>query len=374
MDVLNRLTEDWVHLENVILYGFGRGFLKNFEKIARDFHIKFIVDNDPQKYGVKFRGIDVIPYKNARNQIGKDKIIIMTESNAYASIAHTLKCDGYREYRDFCKLEDFAVEWYWKFTKQVNIFEIHHAITTRCTLNCRNCNMFIPYHKCKEDILLDELKADLDALFGNIDYVYNFVVLGGEPLIYQNIYDYMRYLVSHYRKQIGQIRIVTNGTVIMTNEMLELAKNENVFINISDYTQQVDYRNRMEKLIQQLRVNHVQYLISTQMRWRDFGFPENPCDYKNVREHMLTCGPIFHGLNDQKIFYCHITWSAEKCGLVKLDSREFIDLSEPYLNKEKIVRYALGDFEKGYLDMCRVCGGCGSDNLTEIDAGIQCKS
>ena len=49
-------------------------------------------------------------------------------------------------------------------------------------------------------------------------------------------------------------------------------------------------------------------------------------DFDKVREHMLSCGPIFHGLNDGKYYYCHVSWSADKAKLLKNVSDDYIDL------------------------------------------------
>jgi len=90
---------------------------------------------------------------------------------------------------------------------------------------------------------------------------------------------------------------------------------------------------------------------------------------------MLNCGPVFHGLNDKKLYFCHVSWSAEKCGLIQLDNDEFISLEDvderDDEERKKIAEYSLGFWKKGYLDMCHICGGCGVDNEHLISAGIQ---
>lgn len=48
---------------------------------------------------------------------------------------------------------------------------------------------------------------------------------------------------------------------------------------------------------------NLRYSVNRSLRWCDFGFPVNNrmYDFDKVREHMLSCGPIFHGLNVENI-------------------------------------------------------------------------
>ena len=50
---------------------------------------------------------------------------------------------------NFCSMEQFLTEWFWKYKKKACLMEVHSTITSRCTLKCRHCNMFMPYYKEK---------------------------------------------------------------------------------------------------------------------------------------------------------------------------------------------------------------------------------
>lgn len=372
---LNKLSEDWADLKEVILYGFGKEGIKNFDKIARDFRVKCIIDNDISKTDTCYKGIPVLSMEDAKEKLKSYKVIVMTASRAYRSIAVSLMEKGLSEYENFCGLEQFTVEWYWKYRNQINIFEIHQALTTRCTLNCRNCNMFIPYYTETHDYSFEEIKEDLDSLFRRIDFIFNYELLGGEPFLNKDLMPILQYMTQRYKSRIGHIGIITNGTVIPKPELLNFIKENNIGISISDYSNVVHYQNTLNTFIEKLSKKKIDFLISKEMVWRDFGFPDKKYYFNNVREHMLNCGPVFHGLNDKKLYFCHVSWSAEKCGLIHLDKDEFISLEEVNERddeeRKKIAEYSLGFWKKGYLDMCRICGGCGVDNEHLISAGIQ---
>ena len=47
-NVLNRLSEDWNDLIEIIVYGYGRVSVRNIGKLQQDFQIKYIIDNNLQ--------------------------------------------------------------------------------------------------------------------------------------------------------------------------------------------------------------------------------------------------------------------------------------------------------------------------------------
>ncbi|MDA0081933.1 hypothetical protein [Brachyspira hyodysenteriae] len=88
---------------------------------------------------------------------------------------------------------------------------------------------------------------------------------------------------------------------------------------------------------------------------------------------MLNCSPIFKGVNDSKLYYCHIVWSAVKSGLIKENNNDFIYLSKKldYNEKLYLLKFSLGMIENKYISLCSLCAGCGSDNNNIIDVGVQ---
>lgn len=116
--------------------------------------------------------------------------------------------------------------------------------------------------------------------------------------------------------------------------------------------------------------------VNHSLRWCDFGFPVNNrmYDFDKVREHMLSCGPIFHGLNDGRYYYCHVSWSADKAKLLKNVQDDYVDLR--ILNnddsaKEAILEHSNGNMKKGFVKLCKICGGCGNDNTEYVKAAEQ---
>ena len=130
-DALNRLTDDWKDLKEIIVYGFGRVAQRNIGKLKADFDIKYIIDNDPALGIHSYDGIPVQKFEDIKEELKqsykentgengyKYKVIVPTSTLAHASISKELNALGMIEYRDYCRLEEFLPEWYWKDRKSV---------------------------------------------------------------------------------------------------------------------------------------------------------------------------------------------------------------------------------------------------------------
>lgn len=375
MEILKRLSDDWAEIREIIIFGWGKYGQKLIKSIQKDFRVIAIIDNDESKNGHRYQNIPIISLKDAASYIKKYKIVVMTHNKAFEDISQMLNSLGSVEYQDYCKVEHFVVEWYWRFKNQVNIFEVHTSVTTRCTLKCKNCNMFMPYYTEPFNISCEQIEKELDILFQHVDYIYNYELLGGEPFLNQQLQSILVYMHEKYGNRIGQVGIITNGTIISDEQTWEILKKYNIHLLVSNYTHAVQYEEKFERFISYINKYEIPHKILQDLEWLDFGFPEAPCNYGDVRKHMLSCGPVFHGYNDGKLYYCHVAWSAEKCGLIQLEDDDFINLTsfseKDNIGRQELAEYSLGEWNKGYISMCKLCGGCGKDNKNIIPSGIQ---
>ncbi len=390
-DCLNRLSEDWaginscrsneVTLESgdgidldccgrvvVIIYGLGIVGRRNLKKIKQDFQIQFIIDNS-KKYN-SYEGLAVKTLEEAETEIRSRKIVIMGTASAYRSMAATLEKKGLQEFKDYCGIEQFLVEWYWKYKKEVCLLQVDVAVTLKCTLCCRDCNMFIPYHDGKI-FTFEEMKWNFDLFFGHVDYLSSCILLGGEPLLNPELGRLIEYLGISYGNKIGKIGIITNGTLKPSDELLRIIKKYYVEINISDYTKEVPYKECFDKVVECFERAGVVVQIKKDLTWCSFGFPVNSFKYENPEEHMHRCSTLCHGINDGRYYYCHMAWSAGRLGLFEEKESDYIDL-QTLKDESKLLRHTLGEIKYG-LKFCELCGGAGSDNCEYVSAGIQIK-
>jgi organic radical activating enzyme len=372
----SKLTDDWKDISELVIYGFGKVAHDNIEFFKNNFNIVYIVDSNKEKCNCEFKGISVKHVSDVKGDLKNHKIVIMTANRNAALVGEDLEKFGLQSGKDFCSMEQFLTEWFWNYKKKVCLMEVHSTITSRCTLKCKHCNMFMPYYKEHVDYTAKDILEDLELLFRHVDYIVAYEILGGEPLINGELADMIRQIGDRYGNRIGNIGIITNGTLLPNEQLIEISKKYNVKYDFSDYTDVVDYKKRFDSAVKIVSDAGLRYSVNRSLRWCDFGFPVNNrmYDFDKVREHMLSCGPIFHGLNDGKYYYCHVSWSADKAKLLKNVSDDYIDLrtfDDDDRAKEAILEHSNGNMAKGFVKLCKICGGCGNDNTEFVKAAEQ---
>lgn len=372
----SKLTDDWKDISELVIYGFGKVAHDNIEFFKNNFNIVYIVDSNKEKCNCEFKGISVKHVSDVKGDLKNHKIVIMTANRNAALVGEDLEKFGLQSGKDFCSMEQFLTEWFWNYKKKVCLMEVHSTITSRCTLKCKHCNMFMPYYKEHVDYTAKDILEDLELLFRHVDYIVAYEILGGEPLINCELADMIRQIGDRYGNRIGNIGIITNGTLLPNEQLIEISKKYNVKYDFSDYTDVVDYKKRFDSAVKIVSDAGLRYSVNRSLRWCDFGFPVNNrmYDFDKVREHMLSCGPIFHGLNDGKYYYCHVSWSADKAKLLKNVSDDYIDLrtlDDDDRAKEAILEHSNGNMAKGFVKLCKICGGCGNDNTEFVKAAEQ---
>lgn len=371
---MSRLTNDWYKINEIIVYGFGNTAKTYIDNVCKMINVIFIIDRKSNKKELFYNDIPIYAYEEIKEKINGKKIVIMAETRVYREIAHILERNNYIENKDFACLERFICEWGYQHLKKIQLLEVHTAITTMCTFNCRKCNMFMPYYKNKIIYPFKKLKETIDMFFDYVDYVFKYQIIGGEPLLHKDLAQYIDYIYKTYGNKMGCIRIITNGSVIPDKNLIETLKACSCEVHISNYLHAIDYEKRYKEVIECLEKNGINYTEIKSLRWRDIGFPEKPCDFseEDVKNHMITCGTSWHGLIDKKLYYCNSAWSAAKCGLFTESPGDYVELEK--INKDTAVELldlCLGDLKTGYNSFCKLCGGLGEDNHNFIQAGEQ---
>ncbi len=375
--LLDKLSDDWIGINEIIPYGFGWEASRCIDKLMEDFSIPFIIDNNPLKSGTDYKGIPIYSWDMARNLVGNRKIVVTTRYRQYYKIAGSLREEGSRYGKDFCNIKEFIPEWYWKNKRECCLYTVDMTVSAKCNFRCRNCNMFMPYYKTDIRYTLDDLKNNIDQFFRVVDYVCYIGFIGGEPLLCTHLSDLIEYIKSKYAVQVGHFTIHTNGSIMPPECLIEKIRKYDITVAISDYGEQSPCRDKMLSTIEYLRKQGIYADVRASLEWRDVGFPTNPNHFSDeeIEQHMKSCSADWRGINDGKFYYCNIAWSAEKAGLTTLEPDDYLvleDLAEEGCRgKEKLLELSEGYFVKGYMSFCRKCGGCGMDNKKYVKAGVQ---
>lgn len=120
---------------------------------------------------------------------------------------------------------------------KVDIPYFELVLTTKCTMRCESCNNLMQYFTPNQQYTctLEGILQSLNILLSKVDSVGLIRVIGGEPLLFKELPQIIRFL--DLQDKIRAFNIVTNGTMMFSNELLESLRNSHkVQVNISDYT------------------------------------------------------------------------------------------------------------------------------------------
>lgn len=372
------LTKDWNDIKSLAIYGYGRKAVRMIDFISRDFEIAYIIDNDPRISGKIVNNIPILPLEMQKENIINSKILVTVGGVSYFSVKQSLEEIGLVEYEDFCSYEDFFTQWYWNNKNKVIMSESYITITSKCTFRCRNCDQLMPYYTKEThwEVDIDEIDETLKAFFSKADYLVSFFVVGGEPLLYDRLPELMEMICENYGDRIGYIQIISNGSIIPSNELIDVIKKYGIDIRLSDYTCSINYAKRLEDVKQILRMNGISYSMSKYEKWYDTGIPgreaEQFKDMIHIKQHAIDCAPC-HVIANKKFYYCGSYYNSVKCGFVKETGDGYIDLDEPTTEetKLKLLLYSRGAVNESYLNVCNHCFGKSGKHLKEVKPALQ---
>lgn len=171
---------------------------------------------------------------------------------------------------------------------------------------------------------------------------------------------------------------ITNGMIVPEDDILELLKEYSMDVSISDYSEDIDYKHKIDQICEKLEKYKISYMRNKHIDWFDFGFPKNRYLYEgeDAVRHMQCCNSIEHILDDKKLFYCGLEWSAQKGGLFPIEEKAYVDLEKMVsgeVERKAILEMIMANIEGGYMEFCKVCGGFGIDNNNRVETAKQLK-
>lgn len=238
------------------------------------------------------------------------------------------------------------------------------SLTERCTLRCKKCAHACGYvDRQKDDMNLKKVYLTADTYFKNVGYTREFVLIGGEPLLYKELNEVVEYIGENYRDKIGIFSITTNGTILPSETLLELCKKYEVTFRISNYSKAVPRLREKYSIWENLLKNkNILYSIQDENNeWLDYGF-----DYLKREDNEDELIKVFDKCKtpcsearENRFYFCVMARSVSENMGLNVGKTDYLDLNN--LNgdegKKEFLEYIMGYSEKGYLDMCRYCHG-----------------
>lgn len=240
-------------------------------------------------------------------------------------------------------------------TGKISIPSMDVHITTHCTLKCKDCSHRIPYYKKKDHHImsLEEYKGYIETILKNVDRIYNVLLLGGEPFMHKGLADFIDYSCS--KKQIQTVNIVTNGTLLPDEKLLNtLKKHKNIKVIISNYSQNKKIKiTKHEELIKILKENNIKYVFV-----ENFIFQRQP---EIDLEHRVT-DPVKLKNNFHKCYlkYCTILGQGKIYPCAQAKYIETLDYNMPKdsyidLSKKNLKKDFINFFKSDCMQVCECC-------------------
>jgi hypothetical protein len=362
-DVLKKYFEKRIYIFGAGILGESLAFtLKHYNCFGA------YIDNDinKQRYGVN--GLPVISLNKYLEKGNDDFIVIACSEKNRKVIENQLSRYGVKK-ECFHYIDDFTddVLPYLAYGKYNEIFVrlAQISLTERCTLRCEKCA-----HSCYNtnsssvDLTLEEAKESADYFFTNVDYVDEFVLIGGEPFLYRQIKDIIQYIGSRYRHLISNYSITTNGTIIPDKDVLRACKDNDVIIHISDYSVNIPrLKKRYEELRGVLAENGVRYsFYPSDGVWTDYGIGRinRKATEQELKKIFEGCHTPCREIRKNKYYYCVMARCATDNLNLDIGKDDYLDLSalqKDEMRRMKLLAFQCGLLPKGYLEMCNHCYG-----------------
>ncbi|MBD5462838.1 MAG: radical SAM protein [Lachnospiraceae bacterium] len=364
----NELTEhSYYKLNEFHIYIFGAG------DIGRGLYItlsKFglfsgFIDNSKNKQDSGFCNQKVYSYEGyLENQ--KDGLVIIAASKKNEDdICRQLDQSGVLYVRSGEFLSKY-LPLYLYFERNILMMNLSQiCVTERCTLRCENCA-----HGCyavdinSPDMQLADIYRTADIFFSHIDYIHEFVLIGGEPLLYANLSEAVSYIGNKYRDKIGIFSITTNGTIIPKTDLLDECRKYDLFFRISNYSRSVPkLKTQYERLVQVLEDADIEYYLGkVEEEWWDYGFTDyiDRSGEDSLVKKFDKCSTPCREIRCGKLYFCVMARTVSdnlKYEIGKEDYLDLCSLPDGEIGRKILLEYNMGYSEKGFLSMCARCRG-----------------
>lgn len=241
-------------------------------------------------------------------------------------------------------------------------------VTDKCTLRCKYCQAGKQYYRNSEkhEVDVNNIINDYNRMLEVIDWVNKVVIIGGEPFTYSKLDKLLDAIYANplFKSKVGQVYIVTNGTIIPNDKTLnKISACENIIINISNYCNLSSNINGLVEAFNQYKIcYHIQDFKGTIKGWNKAAqlLPEN--DKLSKRELIdMRHNGCFNSCNiikNGKFFLCDLLLTINDLRLVPDLDGISINIYDADV-KEQLARYL--DYHEPLPVACSWCSGCSDE-------------
>lgn len=366
----------------VFIFGAGKIGREYFSTINHFYNFVAFVDNDEDKQSRGYLGQAVFHPQALTNYFDKRPLILIAASPQHQKeIITQLGEMGFEYGRDVKGLFTFVTHELAEevFRREEQVFNrlCQISLTERCSLKCKKCA-----HACnlvpntRKDLTLAQAISSADHFFDIVDYSQEFVLIGGEPLLYKELDQIIEYIGEKYREKINIFSITTNGTILPNEKILENCKKYQVTFRISNYSKSIPrLKEQYKKLMELLDKWDMKYLISDEQVFWDYGFDwvDHHMDEAVLKQTFEMCKTPCREVQENRYYFCvmaHTVSNNMYDGKIGQGDYLNLDSLKGPEGRKAFFEFEQGQLKKGYLDMCNHCNGIESQKYV-LPAGEQ---
>lgn len=249
--------------------------------------------------------------------------------------------------------------------KALSFFYINVCITQKCNLKCKYCSHLMPLFDKPIHYEICKILQTMQKLLETVDYVHRLGILGGEPFLHPDLIDITKKLLS--QRKIGFVEILTNGTCLPSDALLEQLSDERILVRISDYGISSKI---ISKFISKLEYYKILYQVYVEHNWHDYGLSNTPyCRSESqLKDIFRTCSSSdCYQIKNGKLYHCAYSGSIEELGY-----KGYPDIPAVNLlcgeSTDSIRAKILNLTSLNYISICDYCNG---DKGNSVKPGLQ---
>lgn len=232
------------------------------------------------------------------------------------------------------------------------------AITDKCSLRCKNCDGYMPYHTNPQNDSYNNIIISYERIIEVCRYVDKIDIFGGEPLVHPEIDKIVKFFVDD--KRCDNIFIITNGTIVPSSKLLDILKSSKCTVRISDYG---NLSSKKNKLIEIFNSEKIKYEITNYQYWDKVPQIQttNETDEQLDSKFDACLANVLFYIKNGKMFNCVFTMAISSLQeeLIPNFDKNYVELikGKPETIEENIKKFMQSTYSKKHIDACQYCPG-----------------
>ena len=224
----------------------------------------------------------------------------------------------------------------------------------------------MPYFKHPVDYPAETLLSDMDKLFAAADTIQIFRLLGGETFLYKDLNPLIEKALAS--PKVKTVEVVSNGTIIPSQETLNLMKNPRLIFQISHYGKLSRHAEKIKALCDAAGVKCV-IRYPDKKTWSYVGdLHFRGRNDKELRRQLKHCATICRNFLDGRLYFCPRASFGSKLGMPD-SPNDFVDVRAE--NDIKTLRRKIFELnQRRFIAACNYCDD-GTDEVISVPVAEQ---